>query len=802
MRHILKKHQHDSGFVVQCKVGNCRFSCTKWVNFKQHCRRKHDIMADYGHATVQANVPYEDEAGPSHQPDDLMQANVHSSRAQQNIRVAQFLLSLEAKHKLTKAAVQAVYEGMTDVVNDSLNSLRDKVLNSEVSPAELSSNFPEILRSCGGDTLQLFGTDHLRKSFYKNHFLHVEPEEVFLGESVITGKTKKHHAHIVPFLPMVKAILNMPEICHEFQAAHGNKRDSRSDSLVDFADGSFLKDHALGKDGKQFVQVILSYDDVELQNPLRSNKTHKLAMFYFTLSNIPVSLRSRLGSIFLIAIARSIDVKKFGLHCLLDDFVQGIINMRTCGVSMQIAGKQSLVHGDLIAVLCDTPAAAVLGGFKESSGWAQKMCRMCNASKDNFKVNFTEEHFCRRNMASHEEQCSLLESSALGRNRGHWSKAFGVNSRSVLCQIPGFDVTQQLLQDPMHVLLEGVFSHVAALFILDQIADDVFTLEQFNNWLSSLQYSYIDRSNKPFLVDKTQLKKSFVLKQKAATNLLLVHILPLFFGLHTDESSRKYSHYLVLVNIVQLVFCYRTDTTVAGILKDAINVFCQEFSVLYRDISVKPKMHFMVHLPQQLMTFGPLRQHSTMRFEGKHGFFKGQKVVNFVNLPKTLASRHQLDLAFNMSTGHGQLTGNYFCRGVEKGEGEICEVEDLSPVLRATLRSRGLSDSSVYMTSFVKKNGFTYKKGAVLLLSEGEVDMPAFGQVLDVFCDENVVFLAVTLLATQKFWKKFNSYEVVSQSILDVLDLAQLKHPWPIPMYTVNNKQLVTNRYTLFPGCL
>ena len=41
--------------------------------------------------------------------------------------------------------------------------------------------------------------------------------------------------------------------------------------------------------------------------------------------------------------------------------------------------------------------------------------------------------------------------------------------------------------------------------------------------------------------------------------------------------------------------------------------------------------------------FGPLRQHWTMRFEAKHSYFKKitQSVGNFINLPYTLAMRHQ-----------------------------------------------------------------------------------------------------------------------------------------------------------------
>jgi len=41
--------------------------------------------------------------------------------------------------------------------------------------------------------------------------------------------------------------------------------------------------------------------------------------------------------------------------------------------------------------------------------------------------------------------------------------------------------------------------------------------------------------------------------------------------------------------------------------------------------------------------FGPLSRHWTLRYEAKHNYFKklSQSIGNFINLPWTLAKRHQ-----------------------------------------------------------------------------------------------------------------------------------------------------------------
>lgn len=61
--------------------------------------------------------------------------------------------------------------------------------------------------------------------------------------------------------------------------------------------------------------------------------------------------------------------------------------------------------------------------------------------------------------------------------------------------------------------------------------------------------------------------------------------------------------------------------------------------------------HYVEHYPELIRCFGPLVHLWTMRFEGKHRFFK--RVVhdtqNFKNVLKTLANRHQHMMAYHLS---------------------------------------------------------------------------------------------------------------------------------------------------------
>lgn len=71
-----------------------------------------------------------------------------------------------------------------------------------------------------------------------------------------------------------------------------------------------------------------------------------------------------------------------------------------------------------------------------------------------------------------------------------------------------------------------------------------------------------------------------------------------------------------------------------------------------------PKHHYMVHYPRAIEMMGPLIYMWSMRYEGKHFFFKNMthKLGNFKNLAKILAWRHQemytININFDLSLFH------------------------------------------------------------------------------------------------------------------------------------------------------
>jgi len=128
----------------------------------------------------------------------------------------------------------------------------------------------------------------------------------------------------------------------------------------------------------------LYYDDVEFANPLNA-KTRKLSMFYWTLGNIYLELRSSLRSINLLAITSHSNLKKH--EEVLNDFLNALALLgNEGGVSLKIKGVQRKFTGFLNFVAGDTPTSAYLG--KEGVANAYRPCRTCFTDKSNIQKIF------------------------------------------------------------------------------------------------------------------------------------------------------------------------------------------------------------------------------------------------------------------------------------------------------------------------------------------------------------------------------------------------------------------------------
>ena len=198
---------------------------------------------------------------------------------------------------------------------------------------------------------------------------------------------------------------------------------------------------------------------------------------------------------------------------------------------------------------------------------------------------------------------------------------YGINRKSVLCKLTQFPVTQNVVQDPMHCLLKGVCGQEIALFLNRIIYDlTLVSLNWFNDRLQKFNYLGSDSANRPNDTEKDHITMpNMFLKQKASVILTLTYILPIITGELFNVVDPYYRNFLACMKITIAAFSPYADETMPGELEQLMYSYCSGFHKLYPTVSIKPKMHYMLHLRQQILQFGPLQHQNTMQCEAKHG---------------------------------------------------------------------------------------------------------------------------------------------------------------------------------------
>lgn len=107
------------------------------------------------------------------------------------------------------------------------------------------------------------------------------------------------------------------------------------------------------------------------------------------------------------------------------------------------------------------------------------------------------------------------------------------------------------------------------------------------------------------------------LKLSAAQSLLLIRILPLLVGDVLPCEDPNWKCFSLLMQIVDIVMCPWASGDLCAILKHLITDHHQAFIALYSEGAVTPKLHFLLHYPEQIMNVGPMVRTWNMRNEAK-----------------------------------------------------------------------------------------------------------------------------------------------------------------------------------------
>lgn len=225
----------------------------------------------------------------------------------------------------------------------------------------------------------------------------------------------------------------------------------------------------------------------------------------------------------------------------------------------------------------------------------------------------------------------------------------------------------------------------------------------------------------------------------------------------------------------------------------------QRYLELFPDVRLLPKHHYLEHYPQMLRYFGPLTAVWTMRFEAKHGFFK--KILKhtscFKNVPLTLASKHQLMIAFHINSP------SYGKSSLDVPNVSTVPVDVLKEEVAWAIRSKYPNTCEVYLAKNATISGITYSKG--MIVAHGSAGCLAeFAEIIQMcIINENLFFIVKVLLGWYN--EHYRAFELNSSPSREVkfLALSELTDTYPLADYMVGSTRMVTlKRHILVKGWL
>ena len=539
----------------------------------------------------------------------------------------------------------------------------------------------------------------------------------------------------------------------------------RKDGLIeDFCDGSVFKSHPLFSKDPHALQIIGYFDELEVCNPLGSHvKKHKVGVVFFTLGNIHPMYRSTFKSINLAILATKPIIEKHGLDAVLRPFIQDLCSLATKGISINFQGRKQTFKGALLAFLSDNLASNELGGFKLNFSFSFRCCRTCLVTRSGMSCEFNSDKVIVRSRLTHENQCKML----IGPTENHYSKTYGINRRSALLDVNHFPFfSGGLPHDWMHDILEGAAPLEIKLLLKHCISEKFFTLSEYNQALVHFNYGYTE-NDKPVPIIQSHFQSDRPLRSTASQMLLLLQILPFLIGDKVPESDVNWKCYLLMRKVVDIVFCPVVTEGMASSLKLIIVEHHTLFRSLYPS-SFIPKLHFLIHYPEQMLQLGPMTRTWTIRHEAKLNFFKQTTgVSSFKNITLSLASHHQRLACYEMASGN-LLRPAFDC-------GPINTMSSLGSESSAIKQSilemfPGISEGShVYHPSWVKKDGVTYKSNNAYVVFQYDGLDPVFACIDDlIVLAEDTLLFDVRVCITKYFDNHYHAYviDVTSKKLL------------------------------------
>lgn len=790
--HFKIKHWHIERYTqYTCAQGQCNRKFTDRYTFGRHIESQHaDCISPLNAVVIQSaasgNMQHNDASNSCMDTDTSVDmASPVPDKVSFDLKKLAAKYIAEAKHKtstlsnvnfMVKACGNLVECLMTDLISE-VQSL-STICKSEDEFAKFSSLFEKMDRY--SRPFEGLESEFLQKKHMEKEGLYVAPQSYVIGVTCSTAVDKKtgimgpvmtnSTGQYISIRTMIETLHLKSDL---IKLAVFERSKTPDGMLQTYFDGDCWHRHPAYNDGEPVIVLRLYGDDFEPGNPLGSHRTvYKLGSIYYQFEGLPQYMQSKTSNIFLCLCYHTDDVKAFGWESVLRPLTDELKELEK-GIMLNFDGKLLHVKIVLGAMTGDNLFLNGILGFTESFT-ANFPCRQCCMHRENFQTAFVENKALVRTVETYN--AAVCRSSV---------EETGIKFASPFNTLQYFHAATNFVGDIMHDVLEGVCKYDLILVINHLIDCKFVSREHLNGLVDNFSYGFHDVCNKPGALTDSSLR-SDMLYFEAAQTWCFTRILSLVLGDIVPVDDEVWLFYLKLREIMDIIFAPMLSVDELRLLEVLISEYLEMHKTLFVENRLKNKHHHMTHYPRLIREFGPIVRYWCMRFESKHQRAKRLMHIcgNFKNVPLTVATRHQYDVAYTLLSGvpcHMETTvgrGSVVC---------LCDLPN-GEAINVCMGNVGMF-FELYQSSSAEVAGIHFKPGCLLLIRNEP--MPVFARLECILSREqsNYVWFVCSQMETVQFSCHHHAWKVNApqhQSVCAV-DPRSLVYSLPLSLHYLND---------------
>lgn len=782
-RHLKFFHSLAPNDTYKCGFSSCKQLFTSFKSFCKHMRSeaKEVNVNQFSQCDLNNVESSEDILQSTNELSQIPDAdckNINSiSNNDLNINLVKlkkcsvdFLLTYYAKKNFARKETinlqNDLVKKITSVIGEEIGRISSTLNPDNICAAQ---HYLKQLASFCENPFEEYDTEYKFVKMLESCNMYEEPKIVEIDNSVTSLRLKNINTLnltvtkgvLLPIKFQLKKYFEIPGVFEMF--IENIEKLSVEPKLKNFINGSVWKKKVHQFTNKIVFPYFLYFDDFEVNNPLGSHASSLLGIYY-SFPTAPVALRHKLSNIFVAALFRTHDVKKFGNDKCFFNLIDILNDLEKNGLEIETKSGTKTVYFVLGLIVGDNLALNNILGFSRSFS-SNYFCRFCKANKLETRHSFTEEINKLRNKTNYTDD--IITNNV---------NETGIRENSIFNNIGTFHVTDNFAVDILHDIFEGILKYDFCNIILLFIRKKTFDLELLNIRKQNFNYGETEIGNMSPPFQLHQLKK-FSIKLSGREMLTFAHFFPLIIGDLVSEDSELWSFVINLIELLDLLLLSEfTDLDILN-LEQHVLFHNKQYTSIFSD-TLKPKHHFLNHYCNIIKQSGPLKYLWTFPFESKHRELKSY--IKNINSRKNVT----LSISLKYCMQYSEFISNFKLNSYIFSHNKYCvKSSQFYNELKLKINKSQLLNCTCYQ--HIEINGTLYKKDFIIF--SYTPDFTAY-KIKEILCLHGKALLLCQEIQICAYKKHFLSYLVGSDlSTFELFNTENLSFP-PVHLYTLNGQ--------------